>query len=160
MRMGYRMCLSMNHGNRMYIGRWCIDWGKKRTRQSSDIMHIRKPIQRMLSITKKHAITYNAIHKTITHTIRPLTHSSHLPSKAALQKRKVESQPQSWPNSQQKLPFQTKPPYSPHTHTHYSTLSLASFLPQTSSAPLFPFVSGTHHAINAPNPSAHAAKMK
>lgn len=42
----------------------------------------------------------------------------------------------------------------------YSTRSLASFLPHTSSAPLLPKVSGTHHAIRAPNEAASPANMK
>ena len=42
----------------------------------------------------------------------------------------------------------------------HSTRCLASFLPQTSSAPLFPLVSGTHQAIKIPSKRASPANTK
>ena len=48
------------------------------------------------------------------------------------------------------------PSFIPRVQLH-STRCRASFLPQTSSAPLFPFVSGTHQAMKAPSTSASPA---
>ena len=50
-------------------------------------------------------------------------------------------------------------PLSPRKCFH-STRCRASFLPQTSSAPLFPLVSGTHHAIKVPSRRASPANTK
>ena len=50
-------------------------------------------------------------------------------------------------------------PLSPRKCSH-STRCRDSFLPQTSSAPLFPLVSGTHQAIKVPSSNASPANTK
>ena len=69
------------------------------------------------------------------------------------QSRSMQRPSPSYPNARALFYFKPKKGF-------HSTRCRASFLPQTSSAPLFPLVSGTHQAIKVPSKRASPANTK